>query len=512
MKMINKKIASGMVVAILMIFTSCTKLTDGISTDPVNVTDPNNIGVSQYLSGIEVSLIGVFEGDAARLSGMWAGYFSGEDRQYAGLANYVTSGADYDLEWATIYASVMKNAQLLKQNAQPRNYYASIGITQVMQAMSMGLAADLWGDVPYTEAIQYPKNAAPKFDTQASVYAAAQVLLDSAIMNLGKGGPTAGDFFYNGNINAWKAAAHTVKARLYLHIRDYANALLESNAGISTPDGNMMAPHGNAYLQTFNMYYSFLTYDRSAYMAANSFAPRLLDPSSATYRGNIKTVENGRFNFYYAPVTYWGGLNTGADYDPNVFCSSGEDGTVNWPKLYGMPDDVTRDGFFSATMSFPILTFQENALIKAEANAKSGNLQPAIDALNSVRAYYRLGSFFGTSTAYINDPDLGGIKYDDYILADFAPSGIENTDNVAQDKAILREILEERYITLIGQIEGYNDMRRTDNFLKIPVAAGKSDFPRRFLYSQVEINTNPKTPSGDQVGLYVPVASFATAY
>src|ERR1051325_2793820 len=81
--------------------------------------------------------------------------------------------------------------------------------------------------------------------------------------------------------------------------------------------------------------------------------------------------------------------------------------------------------------------------------------------------------------------------------------------NVAVNTALLREILEERYVSLIGQLEGFTDMRRTNNFLNIPLAAGKTDFPKRFLYSQIEVNTNPNVPKVN-VGLYDPVNSFST--
>src|SRR5437899_5300610 len=106
---------------------SCTNLTNGLSTDPVNVTNPSVIDESKYMSGAQVILIGIFEGDQARQTGMWAGYFDGEDRQYAGLQNYVTSGQDFDVEWVNIYTSLFKNTQLLKQNARPTKNFVAIG-------------------------------------------------------------------------------------------------------------------------------------------------------------------------------------------------------------------------------------------------------------------------------------------------------------------------------------------------------------------------------------------------
>jgi len=58
-----------------------------------------------------------------------------------------------------------------------------------------------------------------------------------------------GDFFFNGSKSAWIAAVHTIKARLFLHIHDYANALTQAAQGISNVSGNLMATHGNAVQQ-----------------------------------------------------------------------------------------------------------------------------------------------------------------------------------------------------------------------------------------------------------------------
>jgi len=62
----------------------------------------------------------------------------------------------------------------------------------------------------------------------------------------------------------------------------------------------------------------------------------------------------------------------------------------------------------------------------------------------------------------------------------------------------LREILEERYVSFFGQIEGFNDMRRTqtETLVRVPVAPNAgTELPQRFLYPQSEIDRNASTPS-----------------
>jgi hypothetical protein len=58
--------------------------------------------------------------------------------------------------------------------------------------------------------------------------------------------------------------------------------------------------------------------------------------------------------------------------------------------------------------------------------------------------------------------------------------------------------VEERYVTFIGQIEGYNDQRRlfkeTDIRVPLPLNFG-TQYPQRFLYPQFEIDINTSTPN-----------------
>ncbi len=58
----------------------------------------------------------------------------------------------------------------------------------------------------------------------------------------------------------------------------------------------------------------------------------------------------------------------------------------------------------------------------------------------------------------------------------------------------MKEIIEEKYITLFGQLQPFHDIRRTNNILNVPAKAG-TVIPQRFLYPQSEVDSNPNTPS-----------------
>ncbi len=80
----------------------------------------------------------------------------------------------------------------------------------------------------------------------------------------------------------------------------------------------------------------------------------------------------------------------------------------------------------------------------------------------------------------------------------FTLSTLPPAASLTPDQALLKEILEERYVSFFGQIEGFNDMRRTQNetVVRVPIAPNTgTQLPQRFLYPQSEIDRNSSTPS-----------------
>jgi hypothetical protein len=468
---------------------SCESYVDKI--DEIDPTAPVDAPIPALLTATEVNYQGVMEGELARLAGMWSGYFTGSDRQYVALQNYNTVSADFDGAWGNIYAGVIKNTRLLHQKGQAAGNRSVQGVAKIIEAHTIGMTAALWGDVPFSQASNLAQFPNPTYDSQTAVYAAAQTLLTEAIADLGTGqGSLTGDYMFGGGRTFWISAANTLKAKFFLHQGQYQQAINFANNGIKNPGLNLFGYHDNEYQKTYNLYYSFLTYDRAGYMTAEgAYAVKLLDPGDRLTRNNTKTNEAARLNWYYQQ-----GLNT-FSVEPNVL-SARETG-FSW----GVASDGSEDGFVAADAPFPLVTFEENQLILAESKARLGQTEAALADLNLLRSFYNTGGFIPEGWL------AAGIRYAPYVLADFQSGGIENRAGLrSAEQALLLEILEERYITLYGQIEAFNDIRRTGNALRIPANVG-SQIPRRFLYSQAEINANSSAPR-PAPDLFAPTAIF----
>jgi len=253
----------------------------------------------------------------------------------------------------------------------------------------------------------------------------------------------------------WAQVAYSIQARLYLHIGNYTNAIASANLGIAGGNADWLINHDDGDNWTdgiMNIYWNFMQWNRYGYLGADdAYLPQLLT-------NNL----DPRYDYYYY---------AGDPYDITPFA---------W---YG--------GIFQNDHSFPVITYYETQLIIAESEMVDGTPNPAaaLVALNNVRAYWdaRLDDMWGA---------------DDYFLPYLATDFATNAD-------LLEAILTEKYISCYGQLESWNDMRRTDNYIDIPLKAGTTDYPKRLPVPQNEIDANK---NATVIDIYVETPVNAGAY
>jgi len=418
--------------SLLIVTASCTKFTDGINEDPNSFSDaPGPLLIGQA----NLTTVKIFSSQASRISGIWTDQFTGSDRQYIPLNDYTTTAGDYDDDWSDVYAGGLAQARLAELDAIKTGDALLEGVSLIIQGILIGETASIWGDVPWTEALQSLDIPNPKYDSQASVLDAAQGLLSDGISKVG--GATVSDFYGApvfvandaGNDATWKEVANSMKARYYLVAKDYANALIYANMGISSPSGDFLSAHAEE-TGAKNLYYQFCKEQREGYLTATG--------------SHLNKLVNGL--------------------TPRVLATPGE---AQRALVYFDGDNLNTNtgGFFAIDASFPIISYFETKLIQAEAAHRTGG--DALTPFNEVRA--------ALATLYSGD---------------FPAS-------TSSGAVLLNEILEEKYITLIGSNQVFHDVRRTNNLIGVPIkntSAGNTTIPQRFLYPQSEVNANANFP------------------
>lgn len=402
---------------------------------------------------------------------LWLSQANGIDRQYIPLNNWNNSAAsDSDSAWRFVYVNGLPQIRLVQEKATAEKNVKSLAAMQIVEAHLIGTAASLWGDIPYSAYSIASASNKPKFDKQSDVYKAVQILLDKAIVNLTKEGaiPASLDIYYGGDTSKWTQLAYSLKARFYLHTKDYANAKSNALRGISNASNDFKAKFGGkTALQNLNPFYEFLEYERNGYMAGDGYAASILNSTSTLKRTNAKTDEAARLAY-----TYTGSLGN-------------EQLNVNGLDL---GSETAR---FGSDASMPLVSYGEMLLIIAEVDARS-SLSSGVTSYNAYRSLLDSGYSIGQNNSGYDNKTF---NYDPYVDADFNNGGIENNDNATPQNALLREIYEERYIYFLGNYEAFTDFRRTNNIAKITLRGAFAGTPQRLLYSQEEINSNPNVPS-----------------
>jgi hypothetical protein len=414
--------------------------TNFLSSDKA-INDPNNptsASRNQLFVGVQASILGQQEGPVAMVACIWMQQCAGINGRFVeSYGTYTDINADaFDISFSSIYtAGGLLGIRAVEATATTDGDFVYRGVAKVYEAMNMMYAADVWGAVPYAEATG--DNTKPAFASQMSIYSDLLTLLDGAITDLGGAGtgPGAFDLVYGGDKTKWVQAAHTLKARLRLRRveklgnAEYAAALTEANAGISAPANNFRTLHSTATSER-NMWAQFQVSSFGADLVAGAVLANMMvaqnDPRLPEYFG--KNPSGG-----------YGG------YD--VVTSTTPLSQISPLKGSARTDDPT--------FRQPIITYDENQLIKAEALFQTGNVAGAALALNAVRTAHGKGNIVVPTLA---------------------------------------DIMNEKYILTYQNLEVWSDYRRTC-IPALKPALGRAVIPARLFYGITEEQTNPNTPS-----------------
>lgn len=216
-KFIKLFIFSGFV----FLMSSCEDYFGDINVDPNN---PAQVPANTLLAPAQSILAYAYWGDLSRYIGIYTKQVDGVDRQWSAYQDYIIRGNDVDAFWqGNIYSNVLTDIQKLREVAgTPEVNGLYHGIANILEAYTILMLTDYFGDIPFSEALNKNKdgNIQPAFDSQESVINAAIALLEEGktfLNNPSALNPGSADLIYGGDKDKWRKFANAILARAYLN-------------------------------------------------------------------------------------------------------------------------------------------------------------------------------------------------------------------------------------------------------------------------------------------------------
>ncbi|MET0636425.1 MAG: SusD/RagB family nutrient-binding outer membrane lipoprotein [Chitinophagaceae bacterium] len=491
-----KKIIYSLLLTAFMIGAdSCSKKKFDINSNPDDVTD-NSVTASVLLPGAQQATSTTIASEFWFLSWwMGQGARSGSYQSFTEEETYAFTNDFHVAVWNQLYSNATNYNLIINKAAEAGSgIYEAIG--RIMKSHNFVLLADIYGNVPYSEAFQGTVVATPKYDNAVDVYKGCLADLDLAIERLHDDDATAGavnpdiesaDLIYGGDIESWLKFANTLRLRMLVHLANGISSTTfasDINIGaevakftaegfIGEGESAMLNPgfsgsKPNPYYRAFNTNESGSASQRD-WARANEYAIEYYK-----YNGDPRINR-----FYVAPGATQVGIEYGTPSGPAAPIGSALS-TVRGPGL--TPDGAASDAW--------IFTSVESLFLQAEARQRgiltTGPTAEELTNAAITESFVWLGLTEAQATTFISN----NATYPDVDIN--APGGG------------LFTIISQKWFALnsIAPYELWTDYRRTDIVLgeAVGFAAGPPlsvdpgnkapNIPVRLFYPQNEFNYN----------------------
>ncbi|HEY4110410.1 SusD/RagB family nutrient-binding outer membrane lipoprotein [Puia sp.] len=207
----------------ILITTSCKKTfwTDyNVNPNALAAVTPDLL-----LPTVEAALAYTQGGDESRFTALLTQQMFGANSQSQTYYLYGLNPGVFDNLWPDLYTSTMQNDYTLIQIADKGGYNRYGGIARIIMAYQLQVAVDLWGDLPYSQALHGNAEKAilhPTYDKALGLYdtIASLINVGTAMLQSPDAGvlvPTTQDVIYKGDEAKWIKFGHAIKGRLALH-------------------------------------------------------------------------------------------------------------------------------------------------------------------------------------------------------------------------------------------------------------------------------------------------------
>jgi hypothetical protein len=209
--------------------------------------DPNapvNARVAVRLPAVITGVVhSVYYGDPPLWGVEWMQQtsYNRETRSYDEIHVYEIQDNGPNGWWGFYYSGILNETKLMMQQLDPDADAAYHGISRFLSAWTWATTTDMWGPIPFAEALD-PNNPNPAYDDQQTVYAAVDGWFDEGIAQMRASAndaaiekPGANDLLFEGDMSQWVKFARHVQARHRLRLSNapWANAQEQAQAALT---------------------------------------------------------------------------------------------------------------------------------------------------------------------------------------------------------------------------------------------------------------------------------------
>ncbi len=285
--------------SLMFVMGSCNLFELDINNDPNN---PTQASVNLLLTQAELTLANSLGGGINDNLMGFAGLLASGD-------NFQLFSNSYDGNWNSLYTNALKDVQGIidiASNPDALNPHY-LGIAQLLKAYGFSTLVDLFGDVPFSEALQADAAAAikaPKFDDDQAVYNSCLSLIDDAIANLSGPTPVAvsGDIIYGGNKDKWLKFARSLKLKLLMNTRNVNPTAAQDISKIFT-DGGLISSAAEDFQLQFSKLQTPNDFRHSWYEASYAGASNGFTYFLHQFPVEMLIDKDPRFPFYFRRQT-----------------------------------------------------------------------------------------------------------------------------------------------------------------------------------------------------------------
>ncbi|MFT6866790.1 MAG: hypothetical protein ACJA08_001627 [Cyclobacteriaceae bacterium] len=472
-----------------LVLSSCTDGFEEVNRDPNGpIAVPSGLLMPTLIEATSDRLFDTFHGgDMETWIQHWGKVQYNDEERYAprsGVINSVWNGfyaggaelTDNTGGGGIVDAYEMANLAVSEGNDK------HLGVALIFQAYLFSLITEMYGPIPFTEAIQAKSgNTTPAYDDQETVLRGCVALLDSAVSALAGSGAIDGatDILYGGNTSSWMKFANSLKFRMLMRMSNKVDVAAQLQAIVSG-GVHFTSNSDNAQLN---------------YLGSN--------PNANPVYYDVVFSTRSEWKINETTVTLMGDLN-----DPRlaVYAQENDGGIIRGvprgvlnPTLVGydyVNTSALGEYFLDPSSPGVFMSYSELMFLVAEA-AKKGLITGG-DA--TAQSAYEAGivASFDTYNGYVNgDGSLVSLNAAAYLVS----GGVSYSTASA-----LTQIATQNYIALYGQgQEAYSEWRRTKLPALLPAIDalnGLTSIPSRYLYPSDEqsLNTTNYNDAATMVG------------